>query len=316
MIPPAFDAKALKSRYITPRNIDDFAQDIRHTRDWQVMQYHPAFLDPAEIHLEKLDDYNTATQKDQDIKGNRRDRGIISHDTGRQRHGNLHESGRHNGKPRDARYKSNQKKRRWSEFPDDANVYRPEKRYRDYPYDEAFDNRYRPASPEPGEVVEADADEPPYEPSETPVVPMSNTAETPRPEEIKDVRSQDPDAEDRDHGSDQETPKKQPDILPLDIMDKADTRSPTPPAQLETTPPPYSQPSSRDSHRSGPNSRRSSISSNGSSLDDIERELLGLGGPPKSDSDIERESPKRFNDATPKFKRRKQPRIEAYSRRW
>ncbi|OTA69101.1 hypothetical protein K449DRAFT_85531 [Hypoxylon sp. EC38] len=58
MIPPAFDAKSLRSRYITPRNVDDFAQSIRETRDWQVIQHHPAFLDPAVICLAKLDEYD------------------------------------------------------------------------------------------------------------------------------------------------------------------------------------------------------------------------------------------------------------------
>ncbi|KAI1779661.1 hypothetical protein F4818DRAFT_148662 [Hypoxylon cercidicola] len=318
MIPPAFDAKALKSQYITPHNVDDFAQSVRETKDWQVMQHHPAFLDPVEICLEKLDDYKAAIQKDQAIRTNRRDRGINSHDPPRQRYGNSYGSGRHNGKIRDARYKPDQKKRRRNDFPDDADAYRSEKRHRDFPYDESFDKRHRPISPEPGEVVEADIEEPPYEPSETPMVPVGDTAWAPGPDVVKDTRSEALDVKDRSYGSDQNIPNQQPDILPLDILDRPKMHPPTPPTQPAITPPPYSRPSSRDSQRSRPNSRRPSFGSDksGSSLDDIERELLGLGRPPSSGSDTERGSPKRFNDTTPKFKRRKQPVVEAYSRRW
>ncbi|KAI1767283.1 hypothetical protein GGR53DRAFT_137453 [Hypoxylon sp. FL1150] len=312
MIPPAFDAKALKSRYITPRNIDDFAQSIRETRNWQVMQHHPAFLDTGSIRLEKLDNYTAAIQKEQDFKGNRWDRGIISHDTNRQRYGNFHGSVRHNGKHRDTRYTPDQKKRRWSDFPDDTNSYRSVKRYREYPYDDSSDDRYRPVSPGPGEVVDADVEEPPYEPSENPVVPMSSTAKALKRDVVEDTRSQDS-IKDRDRLSDQDISKQQ-----HHIMDKADIHPPTPPAHLENVPPPHSRPLSRDSHNGRSSSRCSSIGSDTSEseLDDIERELLGLGGPRNSSSDVEKRSPKKFNDAAPKLKRRKQPRIEAYSRRW
>ncbi|KAI2618744.1 hypothetical protein GGR54DRAFT_141655 [Hypoxylon sp. NC1633] len=326
MMPPAFDAKALKSRYITPRNVDDFAQSIRETRDWQVMQHHPAFLDPMDIRLEKLDDYERAIEKDTAIKSNRRDRPNNTHDIGRHRHGNAKGSGRHYGKSSDLRYKLDQKKRRWNDFQGDADPPRMEKWHRDFPYDDdSFSKRFRPTSPEPGEVIEDDPQSPPYEPTPISSVPISVYQWAPEPEVSRDLAPQLPDVDDKSSESDGEVKNGQLNTPSLHDRDKSNARSPTPLADLADTPPQRSRPPSRQSSRSfrksRSNSRRSSVGSQrscspGSSLDPIERELLGLGGPENSGSDTDGETPKRqLNNATPKFKRR-QPMVEAYSRRW
>lgn len=324
MIPPAFDAKSLKSRYITPRNVDDFAQSIRETRDWQVMQHHPIFLDPTEIRLEKLDDYNRAIQKDLNIRSSRRDRSGNSHDTGRHRFNNPKGSGRHQGKHQDSHYKADQKKRRWNDSHDDAEDFKSERRHRDSPYDDPFNKRLKLTSPpEPGELVESDSQQPPYTPSKAPAVPMDDAKWTPGARETLDSQSR-PESlnNNKTNGSNQETVAQRINLSLPDSQDKVDAQPSTPSGQPIDIPQPYSRPSSRQSFRSvkrsRPASRRSSFGSDisesqGSPLDPIERELLGLGRPSTSGTDSGEESTKRqLSDATPKFKRR-QPMLEAYS---
>ncbi|KAI1393997.1 uncharacterized protein F4822DRAFT_33359 [Hypoxylon trugodes] len=307
MIPPAFDAKSLKSRFISPRNIDDFAQGIRETRDWQIMQHHPAFLDVVEIRLEKLDDYERAIQKDIAMRNSRRDRGNNSHDVGRHRHGNAKGPGRHHGK--------DQKKRRWNEIHGDADDFRMEKRHRDFPYDDGFNKRLKPMSPEPGEVIETESQESSYEPSRTPILPVGGLKEAPELKENKNSNPQTPGPNYSSGERDHETTDHQPNTLPVDDQGRPKSRLPTPSDQPVDTTPSYDRPPSRQSSRS----RRSSIGSQvsqASSLDPIERELLGMGRPSNGTSDAGDESPKRpVNDKTAKLKRR-QPRLEAYSRRW
>lgn len=319
MIPPAFDAKALKSRYITPRNIDDFAQSIRETRDWQVMQHHPAFLDPLEIHPRKLDDYDRAVQKDISMKNNRRDRSSNLHDTSRHRHGNSKGSGRHHGKSQEPRYKSDQKKRRWSDFYGDVDGSMAE-RHRDFPYDDPYNKKPRPTSPEPGEVIEGDSQST-YEPPETTLVPLDDTNWDSEAIVVKDTKLQRFTVGNRGNEY-QEMMNQRVNHLSPEDQETSKARSPTPPTYTADTPQPQSRPSSRLSSRSfqepHPSSRRSSLASSrpDSPLDSIERELLGLEGPSPGGSDAGGESPKRqFNDATPKLKRR-QPTHAAYSRRW
>lgn len=325
MIPPAFDAKSLKSRYITPRNVDDFAQSIRETRDWQVIQHHPAFLDPAVICLEKLDEYDRVIQKDMAIRISRRDRSGNSHDAGKYRYGNSKGPGRHHGKNQELRYKSDQKKRRWNDFRGEVDDSRTEKRHRDFQYDDPYKKRLRPTSPEPGEVIEGDSsEETPYEPP-SPEIPVNsnddpkwhansrlNNDVIPHPSVVNKESTE----------STRETANKQLNALPKDDQDKSKSRLSPPPERLADISELRNRPSSRHdfrSSRASTNSRRSSLASQisqGSSLDDIERELLGLGGPSPNNSDDEGGSLKRRpNGVTPKFKRR-QPMVEAYSRRW
>ncbi|KAL7629006.1 hypothetical protein AAE478_000524 [Parahypoxylon ruwenzoriense] len=325
MIPPAFDAKGLKSQYITPRNIDDFAQSIRETRDWQIMQHHPAFLDPTDICLEKLDDYNKIIQMDMAHKNSRRDRLNNSHDVGRHRYSNLRGLGRHPGKNRDSRHKPDRGKRRWNEFHDGVDASRTERRYRDAPYDGSECKRYKPASPEPGEIIESSVQEPPNEFSKAHTVSTEDPKSALEPGELIEDTNMPPQIlNNRGISPSRKTKSQQLDVLPPDERNGSNrARSPTPLRQSESPPRPQSRPSSRPSSRgsrgSQPNSRRSSFGSHmtdsqGSPLDSIDRELLGLERPSDSGSESERESPKRqLNPVTPKFKRRQPKVIEAYS---
>ncbi|RWA09711.1 hypothetical protein EKO27_g5396 [Xylaria grammica] len=63
IMPPKYDKETITSRYINPTNVDDFALNVRETKAWQVMQYHPAFLPPTEIRIEKLWEYEKALNR-------------------------------------------------------------------------------------------------------------------------------------------------------------------------------------------------------------------------------------------------------------
>ncbi|KAI1804181.1 hypothetical protein F4811DRAFT_302258 [Daldinia bambusicola] len=326
MIPPAFDAKALKSRYITPRNIDDFAQSIRETRDWQIMKHHPLFLDPTEIRLEKLNDYNRAIDKDMHSRVNRRDHSRNMHDTTKHRLGNPKGSSRHQGKHQDSRYKMDTKKRTWEHFDEDRNDFGWKKRTRDSPYDDAFKKRLKPASPpEPGEVVEADSEQSIHTlPRESLVGPDAAKWASGSKEPL-DSQSRSETVDNKNNESSQETVAERTNLSLKDSQDIANTRSSTLSGQPADIPQTYSRSPSRQSFKevngSRAGSRRSSFGSDmsgsqGSSLDPIERELLGMGRPSSSGTDSGAESTKRhLSDAAPRFKRR-QPMLEAYSRRW
>ncbi|KAI1079151.1 hypothetical protein F5B20DRAFT_545157 [Whalleya microplaca] len=330
-IPPAFDAKSLKSKYINPTNVDDFALSIRDTKEWQVMQYHPTFLDPMEIDIESLDTYDRAIQMEKSFRNNRRDRHGNAHNFERHRHGNpfnnLRGSGRFHGKNRDNfHHKPNQKKRKWDEPLHGRDIYRAEKQYPDIPYEERDSKKHRAASVEDGEVIEADLQEPSNEKARTPTIPVDDPTWAPEPGEV--VEETNPPASNHSNGnstSNGEAQGRRRPSLSFNTKDEeVDARlgpHPPPPA----SPPPYSRPSSRRSsksfHGSRPASRRSSfddhVSEPGSPLDPIERELLGMGRPSTSGSDTGNGSPKRqFDDVTPKFKRRQPKVLEAYSRRW
>ncbi|KAI1104070.1 hypothetical protein F4804DRAFT_205798 [Jackrogersella minutella] len=324
MIPPAFDARALKSRYITSSNVDDFAQSIRETRDWQVLQHHPAFLDPIEICLVKLHDYERAVRKDKSGRNGRRDRSGNSHDLGRHRYSNLKGLGRHHGKNQDPRYMTDQRKRRWNDFHGDGDDHRTQRRYRDFAYDDSLNKRLKPTSPEPGEVIEDDSQESPYEPPEAPTIPKDNHKSAQGTGGISISPLQTPGVKSRSNGPGQDTKYQGANTVLQDGRDKFSPRLATPLARSADVFQSYHRPSSRQRsrspRRSGRNSRRSSIASQisqGSELDSIERELLGMGGPSPSSSDSEGKSQKRrLNGSAPKIKKRRQPMVEAYSRRW
>ncbi|OTB06259.1 hypothetical protein M426DRAFT_9747 [Hypoxylon sp. CI-4A] len=325
MIPPAFDAKGLKSRYITPRNLDDFAQSIRETREWQVMQHHPAFLDPFEICLEMLVDYDKAIQRESSIRNSRRDRSSNFHDAGRNRHSNSKGFGRHPGRNQEPRFKQDHGKRRWDEFHGDMDSSKTENRYRDSSRDGAYTKRIKPLSPEPGEVVEDEEEspyEPPYEPSALPLPPRDGPKADPESVLVKDTKIQSPDHSNRDGSVSSEVINRQSNISPPVDQNRNHGLSPMPktqPVDITTSHnrPPSSQ-SSRSPQRHYPNSRRSSIASEVShaSLDSIERELLGLGGHSSNNDDSEDEIPKEpLKKLKAKVKRR-QPTVAAFSRRW
>ncbi|KAI0890266.1 uncharacterized protein GGS22DRAFT_11228 [Annulohypoxylon maeteangense] len=320
MIPPAFDAKALKSRFITPRNVDDFAQSVRETRDWQVMQHHPAFLDPEQICLEKLIDYYEATQKDT-VRYSHRDRSGNSNGIGKHRHGISKGPGRQHGKNQDIRNKPDQRKRRWNDFHSEADEYRTERRRRDFPHDDTLNKRLKTASPEPGEVIEDDSQEPPYEPPEAPTTITDNHEWGWEPGSTKDTSSQDLSVNGRSNASRSHELRNRGD----NQRKSNNTHLSVPLALSVDNFPPYDRPSSGNSstnfRKNSSHSRRSSIGSQnsdsgGSDLDSIDRELLGIGQPSASGSEIEGGSPKqRLSDVTPKRKPR-QPMSAAYSRRW
>ncbi|XDG07235.1 hypothetical protein ABKA04_006850 [Annulohypoxylon sp. FPYF3050] len=320
MIPPAFDAKALKSQYITPRNVDDFSQSVRETRDWQVMQYHPVFLKPEDICPEKLRDYYKAAKKDI-ARYIQRERPGNYLGVSKQRYGNSKGSGRQHGKNQETRHKPDQRKRRWNDFHGDADEDRTERRHRDFPYDDMLKKKLKPASPEPGEVIEDESQESPYEPPDAQIVTTDNTERLRESGVIKDAVSRDFSVNNGSNGSSQETTSQR------DTQGKSTkTQLSTPLALTEDNLSSYDQLSSRNSsqsfHGKSPRSRRTSIGSQdsvsgGSDLDSIDRELLGLAEPEAGSSEVKEEPLKQqqLNKITPKRKRRQQM-SAAYSRRW
>ncbi|KAI1095041.1 hypothetical protein F5B19DRAFT_489934 [Rostrohypoxylon terebratum] len=311
MIPPAFDAKALKSQFITPHNVDDFSQSIRETRDWQVMQYHPVFLNPEEICVEKLREYFKAAKKDFS-RYNQRDRPGNPPGVSKHRYGNSKGLGRQHGKNQEPRHKSDQRKRRWNDFHGDADEDRTERRHRDFPHDDMLKKKLKPASPEPGEVIEDESQESPYEPPDVPTITADNTERYREPGVAKDAPSRDLGSNNRSNGSSQETTSQR------DTQGKSfKTHLSTPLALTEDNFSPSDRLSSRNSsqsfHEKSPRSRRSSIGSQdsvsgGSDLDSIDRELLGLAEPEAGSSEIKEEPLKQqqLNKITPKRKRRQQ----------
>ncbi|KAI0013020.1 hypothetical protein F4779DRAFT_565164 [Xylariaceae sp. FL0662B] len=337
IIPPAFGANALKSKYINPNNVDDFALSIRDTKEWQIMRYHPAFLDPMEICLEALDTYDRVIRMERPFKNNRRDHHNNAHNFDRHRYGNPHGnshgnsfnssygSGRFHGKNRDFHHRPNQNKRKWDEPHHNKDSYRTEKQYPNLPYDEPNVKKRKATPLEDGEVVETSLREPHNKRSRTPIAQVDDPERASEAGEV--VEKPKPPVLNQSNGnstSNNEAQRQRGTSLSVSTKDEADSQ-PRHPSPLPGIPLPYSRPSSRRSsksfHRSRPGSRRSSfggpMSEPGSPLDSIDRELLGMGRPSTSGSDTGNESPKRqFDNVTPKFKRRQPKGLEAYSRRW
>ncbi|KAI1486641.1 hypothetical protein F5X96DRAFT_220389 [Biscogniauxia mediterranea] len=346
ILPPTFGAKGVKSKYITPENLDDFAQSVRETREWQVMQHHPAFLDPKDIRVEKLEDFSKALNA-VNSKNNRRDRHNNHHDfrrhhtknrdwQGRNQHRDFPDRGFQHG---DFPQRPDSRKRRWEESQHDSNIYRVEKRRSSLEYGEPKNKRFRPTTPEPGEVVEYGADEATQAKPGTPVVSMKKSAWAPEAGETLENEESNKQSRATYGYPYEETFKVHEEIMAQDekrfrdsnrSLLNIDTRDKGPPS-----PPPlhsghhhpaYSRPPSRHSSKSDrgsrPNSRRSSFAghvsdSSGSPLTPTELELLGLGRPSSSGSNSGRESPKRQLDGVASKPRRRAPKVnDAYSRRW
>ncbi|KAK6079634.1 zinc knuckle like protein [Seiridium cupressi] len=149
MLPPAFDAKGVKSKYITPSHLDDFALSVRDTNQWNKYRNHPVFLAPEEVNLHNLGLYMRKSQKGQGHRNDKRGRGVHGQHHDRDHHrSNKHDRG-------DQRRSSNvQRKRKWddrtqesrvSEHRDLGNHSRP------YAYEEPS-RVPRQMSPEPGEI--------------------------------------------------------------------------------------------------------------------------------------------------------------------
>ncbi|KAM0810374.1 hypothetical protein AB5N19_10723 [Seiridium cardinale] len=149
MLPPAFDAKGVKSKYITSSNLDDFALSVRDTNEWNKYRNHPVFLAPEEVNLHNLGLYMRKSQKGQGHRNDKRGRGVHGQHHDRDHHrSNNHDRG-------DQRRSSNvQRKRKWddrtqesrvSEHRDLGSLSRP------YAYEEPS-RVPRQMSPEPGEI--------------------------------------------------------------------------------------------------------------------------------------------------------------------
>lgn len=97
MLPPAFDAKRVKSEHITPSNLDDFALSIRDTNQWNKYRDSPVFLPPGEVNLRNLESYLRSAKKGQ---GNRN-----------EKRGRTHGHGHGHGKDQSRNQRSNNRDR-------------------------------------------------------------------------------------------------------------------------------------------------------------------------------------------------------------
>ncbi|KAI0017613.1 hypothetical protein F4780DRAFT_578636 [Xylariomycetidae sp. FL0641] len=343
MIPPAFDATSLKTKYVNPSNVDDFSQNVRETREWQVLQYHPTFLDPFKIRIESLGEYERALQGPH--RNSKRDRH-------RNQFGKPHQNKNRSFQSRNRRPSDSQRRevyphhdfKSWVRDNVQGNVdSHPHKRgLPDLVYDEPSSKRVRTASPESGEVSESEARQNfRGENVGTPVLPAddytreSGQNEQPEPDRERFKVEDQPvkpkseiagafqDAEETHGFHPPDSKVRDWEMIKgnLRIDTQAHERPPTPPPPPAGPPPPYSRPSSRRSSRSHRGSRRSSFAARESDaespLTPTELALLGWGGASASGSDTGRESPKRqVDDVTPKFRRRQPTVNPAYSRRW
>lgn len=57
IMPPKYDKETITSKYITPSNVDDYASSVRETKEWQILQFHPAFMPSRDVTLARLQDY-------------------------------------------------------------------------------------------------------------------------------------------------------------------------------------------------------------------------------------------------------------------
>lgn len=150
MLPPAFDAKGVKSKFITPSNLDDFALNIRDTNRWHKYRNHPTFLPPEQVNLANLDLFNAELHKGQNNRHEKRGRGQhVQHNREQGRHQKPHNSDRV-GKHK--RYmETSERKRKW-----DDRMHDPmESEYVPSPnsnYPQQPSRRFRQVSPEPGEI--------------------------------------------------------------------------------------------------------------------------------------------------------------------
>lgn len=153
MLPPAFDAKGVKSKHITPSNLDDFALSIRDTNQWNQYRNHPAFLSPEEVNLKALESYVRFTQKGQGHRNEKRGRthGHLGKDQSR----NQRSTNRDRGEIDRPKPDMAQRKRKRNEIhPDQEAAWYGRGHFGDF--DRSLEDRparaLRPTSPEPGEI--------------------------------------------------------------------------------------------------------------------------------------------------------------------
>ncbi|KAJ8125471.1 hypothetical protein O1611_g8168 [Lasiodiplodia mahajangana] len=305
IMPPKYDKETITSRYINATNVDDFALSVRETKAWQIMQYHPTFLSPTDVRIERLQDYESAL--DPGGVYDKRNHYSINSSGGRQR-GKSWGSRARGGPPK--RYPQNYGQDHPSS--DDQSNYfrsRPAKRswertdYRDSDTPERASEivakKPKISSPEPGELCETD-DQP------------TSTSKSPSwDNEYHHIP--------RDHSANalQNSRASPPDITSESSARRSSLHAPsTPPRRPRHTSPSPSRLSSIRSSRGGPvraSSRRSSRSNSrpssrqssiGSPLTPNERELLGMASSSGS-SDSGRDSPTpQINDASSRSRQR------------
>jgi hypothetical protein len=150
MLPPAFDAKCVKSKFATVSNLDDFALSVRDTNRWSKYRNHPTFLPPEEVNLANLELYVVETHKGQN-RHEKRGRGAQGQQNNReqgrqQRMTNLDQTGK-NKRPTAPL----DRKRKW-----DNHMHDPSELDSTYAGYNAHSpeplRRLRQFSPEPGEI--------------------------------------------------------------------------------------------------------------------------------------------------------------------
>ncbi|KAI0482489.1 hypothetical protein GGR56DRAFT_189693 [Xylariaceae sp. FL0804] len=359
MVPPAYDAQGVKSDYVNPQNLDDFALDVRETKDWQVMQHHPLFLDTIDIRPDcllfyaRVLEYGPSNNKVGQQNNNRNQRHRGKQRTLQDRHSHKgHQQG--DFQHHDFNLLGESRKRHWQESQDYPNANAPGIRRDYFPHSEHGHKRPKPASPEPGELIEMSGQAPLMGQSEmhhSSVHRMGDPSAIDATEtyhrEPVEFHSKSPGPTSVQRSSPEPTSRHsqtRPDWerrTHLHVETQAQSHStprprPPPPGLPSVTSRPGSRRSSQSYHssrrssksqpsghrNSQPNSRRSSLVVPGadvldSPLTPTERELLGLISGSTSGSDAGRDSPVRqLDDVTPKFRRR-QPKVDAvYSRRW
>ncbi|CAJ2512199.1 Uu.00g052140.m01.CDS01 [Anthostomella pinea] len=203
MIPPPFGAKSVKSKFVTPSNVDDFSQSVRDTKSWHHLQHHPLLVDPEDIRMEKLEDYERALRQgpvqNRDRNNNHKGKGRGKRWDPPGRPFKNHNRDYSRDVPRNERHgRPESRKRRW-----DGSHNHPDARQWDKPeaevqydelalkYGEPEYKRPKPASPEPGEVAEPSKQEPTSrEPTSqeprpgTPVIPVDDPAWAPESAEV------------------------------------------------------------------------------------------------------------------------------------
>ncbi|KAI0460133.1 hypothetical protein F5B21DRAFT_498738 [Xylaria acuta] len=295
IMPPKYDKETITSKYINFTNIDDFALSVRETKAWQTMQYHPTFLPPTDVRIEKLLDYERTL--DPGPTYNKQNRHNVNNSGSRQRGkswGPRARGGRH------TRYAQHHGQDGLS---DDGQFshFRPESTRKNWDHTsyrdaekherESGDLRREPkmSSPEPGEVCDTDDQGPtPTTKSTTPSWDQEYHV-VPRNHQNRFVNSV------------QDSRAGLPNLISdSDARLQAPLTPPPPPSPLSGSPSRLSnrrisprdptRPSSRHSLRSNSSQRSSKRSSVGSPLTPTELELLGMRSY-SSDSDAEQDSP-------------------------
>ncbi|ORY65148.1 uncharacterized protein BCR38DRAFT_484612 [Pseudomassariella vexata] len=150
MLPPPFNAPFVKSKHITPDNLDDFALSVRDTDEWQKLKHHPAFLDVKAITPQSLEVYASISGKPRGRKDDRRDRSGQSKNPGKNWNKDRGQFARDG---RDSRRRSEGKrKRRWEDSQPQFEASNPDCHQTGQTPES---KKRRQMSPEPGEVTDS-----------------------------------------------------------------------------------------------------------------------------------------------------------------